>query len=303
MINRTRLTGGIAPSVILATYALGAAGGVVFTLLGIPLGMLLGSLFAVAVAAAGGLRLFGAAPAVPQQWRYVLMPVIGVAIGAGFPADFIEQAGRWWYTLAALVIFVPVAHAMAYWIYHRLGRVDARTSYFSAMPGGFLEALEMGEKAGSDVQMLLMLQFLRLILCIVFVPIAFALVSGQIVGSGASMDWPGAEVPLLPWDITVLVGAAVLGWWGGASSAVSGGGAVRAAFAKRPGPCHRLDRRDAARLADSGHAMGCRYRAGKPLCRVSAQPVVAGALAGRAQCDVGVAPCRADRAGAGCSGG
>lgn len=214
MIDRERLTGGIALRVIFATYALGAAGGVLFTLLGIPLGMLLGSLCAVAVAAAGGLRVFGAPPAVPQAWRYTLMPVIGVAIGGSFPADFIEQATRWWFTLAALVVFVPLAHALAYWLYRRVGGIDARTAFFSAMPGGFLEALEMGEKAGADVAMLLMLQFLRLILCIVFVPIAFALVTGQVVGSGSGLEWPGAEVPLMPSDIAVLVGAGLLGWWG-----------------------------------------------------------------------------------------
>lgn len=214
MIDRKRLTSGLAPRVILATYALGAAGGVVFTLLGLPLGMLLGSLLAVAFAASGGLRFFGAPPAVPQPWRYVLMPVIGVAIGGSFPADFLEQAARWWFTLAALVVFVPVAHALAYWLYRRVGRIDARTAFFSAMPGGFLEALEMGEKAGADVVMLLMLQFLRLILCIVFIPIAFALITGKEVGSGAGLEWPGAEVPLMASDIAVLVGAGVLGWWG-----------------------------------------------------------------------------------------
>lgn len=214
MIDRQRLTNGIAPRVILSTYALGAAGGVLFTALGLPLGMLLGSLFAVAAAASGGVRFFGALPAVPQQWRYVLMPVIGVAIGGSFPADFIEQAARWWITLAALVVFVPVAHAFGFWIYRRLGSVDTQTAFFSAMPGGFLEALDMGEKAGADVPMLVMLQFLRLILCIVFVPIAFALATGQVVGSGSGMEWPGAEVPLLARDIAILTAAGALGWWG-----------------------------------------------------------------------------------------
>jgi uncharacterized membrane protein AbrB (regulator of aidB expression) len=42
------------------------------------------------------------------------------------------------------------------------------------MPGGFIEALEMGEKAGAQMPMLIMLQFLRLILCIVLIPLAFA---------------------------------------------------------------------------------------------------------------------------------
>ncbi|KPP97224.1 MAG: putative ammonia monooxygenase [Rhodobacteraceae bacterium HLUCCA12] len=214
MIDRQRLTGGIAPRVILCTYALGAAGGIVFTLLGLPLGMLLGSLVAVAAAASGGMRIFGDLPAVPQHWRFLLMPVIGVAIGAGFPDDFVQQAGRWWPSLAALIVFVPLAHALAWIIYRRVGAIAPLTAYFAAMPGGFLEALDMGERAGADMPMLIMLQFLRLILCIVFIPIAFAILSGHAVGSGAGAQWPGAEVAIEPRDAVILILAAILGWWG-----------------------------------------------------------------------------------------
>lgn len=214
MLDRNRLTQGIAPRVIITTYALGAVGGMAFLAFGLPLGMLLGSLIAVAVAAASGIRIFGRPPAVPQSWRFVLMPVIGVAIGGSFPPDFFAQAARWWITMAALLAFVPVAHALAYWIYHQLGAVDAKTAFFSAMPGGFFEALDMGEKAGADMQMLVMLQFLRLILCIVFVPVAFAVVTGRVVGSSAGVEWPGADVPLLAMDMLVLLAAAVLGWRG-----------------------------------------------------------------------------------------
>ena len=207
------LTQGIAPRVLLATFALGAAGGGLFTLAGVPLGMLLGSLLAVAVAAAAGVRFFGQVPAVPQGWRLVLMPVIGVAIGAGFPVDFLEQAARWWLTLLALVVFVPLAHLIGWGVYRHIGRVEPRTAYFAAMPGGFFEALEMGERAGADMALLVALQFLRLILCIICIPIAFALLTGQLVGSGGGMDWPGAGEPLLAWDMMVLGLAGLGGWW------------------------------------------------------------------------------------------
>lgn len=208
-----KLATDIPPRVIIGTFALGAAGGGLFTLAGLPLGMLLGSLLAVAATAAGGLKIFGAAPQVPQPWRMVLMPVIGVAIGASFPPDFLDQAARWWTTLAALLLFVPLAHLLSYQLYRRLGKVSPQTAYFAAMPGGFFESLELGERYKADMPMLVVLQFLRLILCIVFIPIAFALITGKAVGSGANMDWPGAEVPLLPVDILVLTGCGALGWW------------------------------------------------------------------------------------------
>lgn len=211
-----RLTGGLAPRGIAASYALGAAGGAAALALGLPLGMLLGSLIATGMAAAGGVRLLGQPVAVPQKWRYLLVPVIGVAIGANFAPEIAEKAARWWVTLLALPAFVPLAHGFGYLVYTRLGRIDARTAFFAAMPGGFIEALEMGERAGAAMPMLILLQFLRLTLCIVLIPLAFAAAFDQAVGSGSGLVRPGSATPMDLRDAAVLVACAVLGWWGAA---------------------------------------------------------------------------------------
>jgi uncharacterized protein len=216
MRRAERLADGLAPQGIAATYALGAAAGTAALALGLPLGMLIGSLIAVGAAAASGRQLLGQPVAVPQRWRYVLVPVIGVAIGANFPPDLAAQAARWWVTLLALAAFVPLAHGLGFLVYRLLGRVDARTAFFAAMPGGFIEALEMGERAGAQMPMLIMLQFLRLTLCIVLIPLAFAIAFDQAVGSGAGLVRPGTESPMGLRDLAVLVGCAVLGWWGAA---------------------------------------------------------------------------------------
>jgi len=211
---KNRLTKGLAPQAIAMTFALGALGGGILTALGTPLGMLLGSLLAVALVSASGVRLGPYPPGVPQHWRFVMIPIVGVAIGASFTPDLAAQAFRWWPAILALLVYVPLTHAIAFAIYRRAGGIDLPTSYFGAMPGGYIEALEMGEAARADMQMLIMLQFLRLILCIVLVPIVFALLTGQMVGSGQGLARPGSEVPIGLWDAGVLAGAAGLGWWG-----------------------------------------------------------------------------------------
>lgn len=212
----TRLTRGIAPQAIAITFLTGALGGGVFTLLGVPLGMLLGSLVTVGLIAALGLPIAGHMPAVPQNWRFFMIPIVGVAIGASFTPDLATQALRWWPALVALLVYVPLAHLIAYQIYRRAGAQDRPTAYFAAMPGGFIEALEMGEAERAEMQMLIMLQFLRLILCIVLVPVVFSLVTGQAVGSASGVPRPGEGVPIGLWDFGVLFGAAALGWWGAA---------------------------------------------------------------------------------------
>ncbi len=208
-----RLTAGIPLLTIAATFALGGAGGLLARWAGLPLAMLLGSMVAITAASALGLRIGGRAPEVPQKWRFVLVPVIGTAIGASFPSDFATQVLTWWPSMLALLIFIPTAHALGYLIFARLGRLSPPTAYFAAMPGGFVESLDMGERAGADMTLLIMLQFLRLILCIVLIPIGFSLIEGHAVGSASGLAATGAHPPLTATDVAVLIAIAFAGWF------------------------------------------------------------------------------------------
>jgi len=212
-LSLNRLTGGIALRVVIVTYALGGVLGLTASWAGMPLGMLIGPMLGIALAARMGLRPWGHTLAVPQKWRYLLVPIVGVAIAAGFPADFVAQAQRWWVTLLALALFIPLVQVLGYLLFLKLGKLTKPTAYFAAMPGGFIEALEMGEKSGADMPMLIMLQFLRLILCIVLIPIGFSLFEGHAVGSGTGVSLGGSNAPLTLWDAGVLVALGASGWF------------------------------------------------------------------------------------------
>ncbi len=207
------LTAGLPLRVILLTFAFGGACGLLGMWIGLPIGMLLGPMLGIALAAQLGFRPWGHPLAVPQKWRAVLVPVVGVAIGASFPADFVTQAQRWWMTMAALLVFIPLAQFLGYHLYRRVGGLTPQTAFFAAMPGGFIESLEMGEKTGADMQMLIMLQFLRLILCIVLIPIAFSLIEGHAVGSASGMVLTSSRDPLTLWDVGVLITLAATGYF------------------------------------------------------------------------------------------
>lgn len=203
---------GLSPATIAATYGLGALGGALAWAVGLPLPFLLGPMLVIVAAGGMGLRIGGAPLGVPQHWRTAFVPVIGVAIGAGFPPDFMDQAQRWWITLLALLAAIPVMHVIGYALYRRLGRVDRVTAFYAAMPGGFIEALDMGEKQGADQPMLIMLQFLRLVMCIVAIPIGFSILEGHAVGGAAGATWGGSGHALTAVDVFLLVALGVAGW-------------------------------------------------------------------------------------------
>jgi hypothetical protein len=208
-----RIMAGVPPLVALATFALGGLLGLAAGKLGLPLPMMLGSMLGVALASGLGLRIQGMAPTVPQKWRNYVVPVIGVSIGAGFPPDIFDELRQWWLSVALLFVVIPLAQMLAFAIYRRVGRLDKATSFFAAMPGGFIEAIEMAEKAHADQRMVISLQLLRLILSILLIPIGFSIAEGHVVGSASGIALPGSDHALTAFDVLVLFGLGALGWF------------------------------------------------------------------------------------------
>jgi membrane AbrB-like protein len=202
------------PVALATTLIFGCAGGLAGHVLGLPLGYLLGSLLVVGAAAMLGWRPFWQPIHLPQPLRMGFIPVIGVGIGGAFTPALVQSAVGWWPSLLALCVFVPVAHFIGYRIY-RMGGLEPATAYFGAVPGGLIESVTMGEEAGADVPLLVLIQFLRLILTIVSVPLIFLFLTGHQVGSSAGVAMTGADNPLELWDISVLLFAAIGGYFGG----------------------------------------------------------------------------------------
>jgi len=170
----------------------------------------------VGVVAMAGWRPFGQIVGLPGIFRLIAIPVIGVAIGGSFTPDILRQVPQWWPSLLALAVYVPLAHLLAFGIY-RAGGVDPVSAYWGTVPGGLIESVTMGEEAGADAGMLVLMQFLRLILTIMAVPLLFVALTGESVGSGAGVELQGSDKPLGLRDVAVLTAAGFggfhLGHW------------------------------------------------------------------------------------------
>ena len=196
------------PTVVL-TYAIGGAGGLLAKTLHLPLPMLLGSLIAVGAAAIAGLKPLGHLPQAPQAVRMVFVPIIGIAIGGAARPEILEQAPGWIPSLLALAVFIPLVHYLGYRALTATGRTDRLTAFYGTAPGGLVETVQLGEEAGADIQMLTMLQFLRLIITIVAVPLAFTWMEGHAVGSAGGARVAGTALGIF--DVALLAACGIVG--------------------------------------------------------------------------------------------
>ena len=181
------------PVALSVTIFIGTGGALLARWIGTPLPWLLGAVLAVGLAALAKVEIAGEPVQFPVRARFFFVPIIGVAIGGAVTPDFIRDLARWWPSLVALILFVPLAHIAGYVLFRRIGKLDPSTAWFAAMPGGLIEAITMGEENGADIRMLNLLQFLRLIICILTVPTVFMLLEGGAVGSasGAQIEVRG----------------------------------------------------------------------------------------------------------------
>ncbi len=201
---------GVDLGALAVTLGLAGLGGAAAAALHLPLGYLMGSLLVTGIIAARGLKPFGKPVTLPARLRFSFVPVIGVSIGGAFTPEVARQALGWGPSLAALFLFIPLAHAIGYAIYRR-GGLARPEAFFGAVPGGLLESVQLGEEAGADVRLLTVLQFLRLILTILIVPMIFWALTGQAVGSAGGARIGGAALGLR--DALVLLVAGGAGVW------------------------------------------------------------------------------------------
>ncbi|HEU0223262.1 MAG TPA: AbrB family transcriptional regulator [Paracoccaceae bacterium] len=203
------------PVALVATLVLGSAGGAMAAFIGTPLPWLFGSVLAVGAVSIAGLKVRRAPLCFPPEVRGMFVPVIGVSIGGAFTPEMLSEAAVWGPSLLALFLYVPMVHVAGYaWCRH-VGGLAPATAWFGAMPGGFVEAIVMGEAFGAQIAVLAAMQFLRLIMCILLIPLGFSLIEGVAVGSAAGVSLPGAGQPLSAADALVLVACGVSGYFAG----------------------------------------------------------------------------------------
>ena len=186
---------------LIATFAIGLAGGYVAMLLHFPLPYMTGALLTTAA-----LGLAGAPVRSVWQARAAGQFVTGTAIGTSFtPALLLTILTLLPMLVLGAVISVAIGAAGAL-ILMRLVKVDSRTAFLAAMPGGVIEMANVAARVGADPLPIMVLQTMRVGLTVTVAPFLATILAEH----GTAQEIARAEI--MSWlTIAMLMAASFVG--------------------------------------------------------------------------------------------
>lgn len=152
----------------LKSLMIGAIGGGLFFLAGLPLAWMMGSMCITTAFAVRGAKL-----SVNGTLRKIMTAVLGVMLGSSFAPDTLDNLLTWSSGLLLLAITVFLSMSLVYYYFRKIGKFDPITAYFSAAPGGFNVMYEVGEAKGGDGRTIALIHATRILLLVMTVPLAF----------------------------------------------------------------------------------------------------------------------------------
>ena len=163
-----------------------------FDVLDLPSPSLFGGLLAGLVRGLAGRHRL----AVPKPATTAAQGLIGVSIGALVDLDTLEAVGRDWLPVLVVTVATLVLSVLAGLLMRLQPGVSPVTGAFAMIAGGASGITAMSRELGADDRMVAVLQYLRVLLIVVLMPVTAAAVFGADPGSGgptvddAGPGWP-----------------------------------------------------------------------------------------------------------------
>ena len=170
--------------------ALALVGGWIAQWLSIPLAWMIGPLLTVGISSMLGLPLKS-----PFLGRQAGQSTVGLAVGLQLtPPVLLFLWQDFWLIVGAGVITVLLGIPMAL-LLHRISKEDAKTCYFSAVPGGLSEMAVLGARYGAQVEPIAIAQTIRLAIVVIIIPPTLGLlgITGDALNAPSqaiTVSWP-----------------------------------------------------------------------------------------------------------------
>jgi membrane AbrB-like protein len=187
-----------------AVVAAGVGAGLLLSLAHVPSAALFGGLLAGLVRA---LVLPGRLP-VPRIAMTAAQAVIGVTIGALVRLSTLAAIGEHWLPVLLVTVGTLVLSLAAGQLLRLQRDISPATGAFSMIAGGASGITAMARDLGADQRMVAVLQYLRVLLIVVLMPLAATVVYGASTASGPSS---AAGTPGWPAGLLFTAGCATVG--------------------------------------------------------------------------------------------
>ncbi|MEP3275085.1 MAG: AbrB family transcriptional regulator [Stappiaceae bacterium] len=155
--------------IVLMTLLLGAVGGGVFHLLGLPAAWLSGAMILVAAVQFAGLPV-----SMPDRLRDAVFVILGISMGTGVKPELIERVGDWPISMLVLAAVIVGIMSAGYFVLHVLMKWDRPTSFFGAIPGALSYVMALAESSDAKIANVAVSQSIRLFVLVAVLPILIA---------------------------------------------------------------------------------------------------------------------------------
>ena len=147
------------------TIFIGLLGGIIFNLLLLPLPWMLGPSFSVAIFALSGVKVN-----VKRNLRAPFVGITGVWLGSYFQPSIFNDFKIWMFSLVILILYVPFAHFISYYILSNIRKVNKPEAFFIGSPGGLLEMSLGAEECKADAKKVSLVHVSRIFLTVMLIP-------------------------------------------------------------------------------------------------------------------------------------
>ncbi len=172
------------------TLAIALAGGLTFTYLGLPAGLVSGSVLAVATAA-----LLGRPVRMPLLLARFCYVIVGILLGAVVTPETLRGVTTWPVSIALLML-CSVVMMLATSSYLRVvHRWDPLSALLGASPGAMAQVIALSSELGGDLRAIAIVQTMRVLLIVIGLPNGLALFGLAV---------PAVAVARGPADVSVL---------------------------------------------------------------------------------------------------
>lgn len=152
------------------TLLIACLGGVIFTLIGFPAGLIAGSVLAVAAAA-----LLGRPVKVPLALARVCYVLVGILLGAVVTPQTLKGFATWPVSVGLLMVATLIMIVATTTYLRKVHRWDALSALMGASPGSMTQVIALSTELGADLRAVAIVQTMRVLLLTIGLPSGLAL--------------------------------------------------------------------------------------------------------------------------------